>query len=447
MNAEKKALFDKKGRIVNEMTDALRLVKERKSGDHAGVMNPEERTKFTAWDTELNTVQEQIDVLEREEKLQLINAAHNGVRHESEANKEKKFNETATSSEKRNAIDKAKDKGYTSLSEAERSIVDTDLRDQRSFERFLKFGFSKIGADDQKIVTRAQSTTTTAGGYTIPEGFAGRIVESMVLVSQLLNWCNIIRTDSGNLIPFPTNDDNSNTGELIGENQDMSSSSADLVFGVKNLTAYKMSSKMVKVSNELAQDNGVDLIGYLAKRLGIRLGKISNSYYTTGTGSSQPTGYLAASGGATRGKVTSSTSTFTLAELAEFQDSIDPAYRLSPKKAFAMHSNILAEIKGLALASDKPGSVWAPSYRDGDPDRILGAPYFFNQAMSSTSATGDKIIAYGDWSNFNVRIVNGADMLVLRERFAEFGQVAYCSIQRTDSFLEDTASVKYMDIS
>lgn len=447
MTQEKKDLFDKKGKIVNEMTDALRLVKERKSGEFAGVLNPEERTKFNAWDAELVKVQEQIDLLEREEKLKLINEAHGGVRHESEANKEKKFNETATSSEKRAAIDKAKNKGYTSLTDEERSIVDTDLRDQRSFEKFLKFGFGKLSAEDQKIITRAQSTTTTAGGYTIPEGFAGRIVESMVLVSQLLNWCNIIRTDSGNLIPFPTNDDNSNTGELIGENQDMSSSSADLVFGVKNLSSYKMSSKMVKVSNELAQDNGVDLIAYLAKRLGIRLGKISNSYYTTGTGSSQPTGYLAASGGATRGKVTSSTSTFTLAELAEFQDSIDPAYRAGNKVAFAMHSNILSEIKGLALASDKPGSVWAPSYRDGDPDRILGRPYFFNQAMSSTSATGDKIIAYGDWSNFNVRIVNGADMLVLRERFAEFGQVAYCSIQRTDSFLEDTASVKYMDIS
>lgn len=447
MTQEKKDLFDKKGKIVNEMTDALRLVKERKSGEYAGVPNPEERTKFNAWNAELDNVQERINFLEQEEKLKLISEAHAGVRHESEANKEKKFVDTATSSERRNVIDKSKVHGYASLTDEERSIMDTEVRDQRAFEKLLRYGFGKLSAEDQKIMTRAQSTTTTAGGYTIPEGFAGRIVESMVLVSQLLNWCNIIRTDSGNLIPFPTNDDNSNTGELIGENSDLSSSSADLVFGVKNLTAYKMSSKMIKVSNELAQDNGVDLIGYLAKRLGIRLGKISNSYYTTGTGSSQPTGYLAASGGATRGKVTASTSTFTLAELAEFQDSIDPAYRLSPKKAFAMHSNILAEIKGLALASDKPGSVWAPSYRDGDPDRILGAPYFFNQAMSSTSATGDKIIAYGDWSKFNVRIVNGADMLVLRERYAELGQVAYCSIQRTDSFLEDTAAVKYMDIS
>jgi HK97 family phage major capsid protein len=112
-----------------------------------------------------------------------------------------------------------------------------------------------------------------------------------------------------------------------------------------------------------------------------------------------------------------------------------------------MHSNILSEIKGLALASDKPGSVWAPSYRDGDPDRILGRPYFFNQAMSSTSATGDKIIAYGDWSKFNIRIVNDFTLRRLEERYAEFDQVAFFGLMRTDSFLEDTTAVKYMDIS
>lgn len=447
MTQEKKDLFDKKGKIVNEMTDALRLVKERKSGEYAGVLNPEERTKFNSWDAELVKVQEQIDMLEREEKLKLINEAHAGVKHESEANKEKKFNDNAGSVERRNVIAKAKVSGYTSLNDDERIVMDTELRDQNAFEKFLRFGYQKLNAEEQKILTRAQSTTTTAGGYTIPEGFAGRIIESMAMVSDLLNWATILRTDSGNPIPFPTNDDTSNTGELIGENSDLSSSSADLVFGVKTLTAYKMSSKMIKVSNELLQDNGVDLPSYLAKRLGIRLGKISNSYYTTGTGSSQPRGFLASSGGATRGKVTSSTSTFTLAELAELQDSIDPAYRTSNKKAWSMNSAILAEIKGLALASDKPGSVWAPSYRDGDPDRILGAPYFFNQAMSATSATGDKIVCYGDWSKFLIRLVNGLDMLVLKERFAEYGQVAYCAINRTDSFLEDSAAIKYMDIS
>lgn len=443
MTTEQKALFDRKGKIHNEMQDALRDVKKRD-----GKLNTEEKAKFDAWDTELNDVQERLDVIEREQKLALSLAAGKAVEVESDANKEKKFNDAATAQERRDAGTKAKKYGYTSLSDAERVIVDTDQRDVRIFEKFLRG--SALDQEEQRVMNTyrekrlgtGQSTTTTAGGYTIPEGFAGRIVEYMVLVSQLMNWANILRTSTGNTIPFPINDDNSNTGELIGENADLSTSSADLVFSVYNLGAYKMSSKMVTVSAELAQDNGVNLVDYLARRLGIRTGKIANYYYTVGTGSSQPKGFLQ-----TRGAVTSSTSTFTLAEMSSFQDSIDPAYRDGANVAWSMHSNILSEIKALSIASTAYGQVWSPSFRDGQPDTILGKRYFLNQAMSSTSATGDKIIAYGDWNKFNIRIVNDITLKVLSERYAEFDKSAYVALMRTDSFLEDTTAVKYFEIS
>jgi HK97 family phage major capsid protein len=448
MKAELKSLFDKKGKIVNEMKDAYRLVSERK-GEQAGVATAEEKSKFTAWDSELVQIQEQIDFHQRMEKLDLYVDAGKANKLDSDDNKEKKYNDAATATERRNAINKANKVGYSALSDAERVIYDTDLRDVRAFEKFMRFGFNNLNAEDRAIVgsyqseKRAQSVgTTTAGGFTVPEGFAGYITEVMVTVSELMNWANIINTATGNDIPFPINDDNSNTGELIGENSDFSSSSADLVFSSYTMKAYKMSSKLIKVSEELLQDTGVDLVGYMAKKLGIRVGKISNSYFTTGTGSAQPKGFLQ-----TRGSVTSSTSTFTLAELAAFQDSIDPAYRSGNKVAWSMHSNLLSELKQLSIAATAYGQVWAPSFRDGEPDTILGKRYFLNQAMSSTSATGDKIFAYGDWSKFNIRMINGFELRRLTERYAEFGQTAFFGVARLDSALLDTTAVKYMEIS
>lgn len=444
MKVELKNLYDKKGKIVNEMRDAYRLVSERK-GDNAGIATPEEKQKFEGWDAELVKVQEQIDFHTRMANLDLVTEAHAGARQESEANDNKRFNNAATKSERRSAIDKAKKSGYSALSDEERVAYDTDLRDVKIFEKFLRG--QNLDADEKRVVEslkekRAQSTTTTAGGYTIPEGFAGRIVELMEKVSDLTMWANILRTDTGNTIPFPINDDTSNTGELIGENSDLSSSSADLVFSVYNLVAYKMSSKLIKVSNELLQDNGVNLTDYLAKKLAIRVGKIANYYYTVGTGSSQPKGFLQ-----TRGAVTASTSTFTLAELSAFQDQIDPIYRSGDKVAWSMNSAILAEIKALGIAATAWGQVWTPSFRDGQPDLILGKPYFFNQDMSATSATGDKIVAYGDWSKFNIRIVNDFTLKILGERYAEYDQLAFFGLMRTDSFLEDTTAVKYLEIS
>lgn len=452
MNAELKSLFDKKGKIVNEMKDALRLVEGR-----GGVATPEETTKFRAWDTELEGIQSQIDTQERKQKIADAEAAERGIKLESTENKEKKYNDNATQAERRDAYSKAKKSGYTSLNDEERIALDTDMRDVRTFEKFMRKGFAALSEEDRNIMKRykavengeqrAQSTTTTAGGYTIPEGFAGRIVEYMKYISGLLSWANIMRTATGNTIPFPINDDTSNVGELIGENQDLSSSSADLVFSVYNLGAYKFSSKMIKVSNELLQDTGVDLVGYLGKKLAERVARITNTYYTTGTGSSQPRGYLAASGGASRGKVTASTSTFTSAELIAFQDSLDIAYANNPKVAFAMHQNFMSEIKQLTIGTNYNLNLWLPSFREGEPDRLLGKPYFINQAMASTSATGDKVIAYGDWDKFNIRVVNDFSLRRLDERYAEFDQVAFFGLMRSDSFLEDTTAIKYMDIS
>ena len=441
MKVELKNLYDKKGKVHNEMKDAYRLVSERD-----GKPTVEERAKFEAWDKEMIALDEQIDFQKRMESIEIAEEAGKAVRKDSDANKNKVYNNKATALERREALAKANKSGYASLTDAERVVVDTENRDIKIFENFLRG--KDLSAEEREVLNtnyrekRAQSVgTTTAGGYTVPEGFAGRIVEYMAKVSDLMMWANIIRTDTGNVIPFPINDDNSNTGELIGENSDISSSSADLVFSVHNMAAYKMSSKLIKVSAELLQDNGVNLTDYLAKKLAIRVGKIANYYYTVGNGSSQPKGFLQ-----TRGKVTASTSTWTQAELVALQDSIDPAYQ-NGRVAFTMHQNLLSELKQLSLGTNYNTNIWIPSFRDGEPSTILGKPYFINQAMSSTSATGDKIIAYGDWSKFNIRIVNDFTLKVLSERYAEFDQLAFFGLMRTDSFLEDTTAVKYMDIS
>lgn len=437
-----KKLYDEKGKIVNEMKDAYRLVEGRENK----TATQEEKAKFEAWNKELEEKNSQIKFHTDAAKLKDIQEVRTAVELESDANPNKEFNSNATPSERRDALNKAK-KGET-LSKEERVIVDTDVRDTKVFERYLRYGFGSLSKEDRDVMgllkeKRTQTVgTTTQGGFTVPEGFSGRIIEHMAFISDLLNFVDILNTETGNDIPHPINDDTSNTGELIAESGDYSSSSADLVFSSYTLGAYKFSSKMIKVSEELLQDNGVNLVDYLAKKLAERVARITNTYFTTGTGSSEPQGYITAS---SRGKVTASTSTWTLAELQALADSIDPAYQANA--SFAAHQNLVSELKQLAIATANFGSVWSPSFRDGEPDRILGKRYFMNQAMSSTSATGDKIWAYGDFSKYIVRVVNGFALRRLDERYAENGHVAFFGVMRGDGFLSDTSSIKYMDIS
>jgi len=446
MNQKLKDLYDKSGKIHSQMVDAYRLVSERKDG----LATADETRQFDAWDAELVQIENQIKIEKRMEELKLKEEAQAGIKHESEGNKEKKYNEAASKSERRAALDKANKVGYSSLSDAERQIVDTEVRDSKVFEKFLRYGKENLNAEEVRVLnqykeSRAQSIgTPSAGGYTVPEGFSGFIIEKMKYISAVMNWANILNTDTGNVIPFPINDDTSNTGELIGENSDLSSSSADLTFSVYNLNAYKMSSKMVKVSSELLQDNGVNLEAYLGEQLANRVARISNSYYTTGTGSSQPQGYIT---GATQGSVSASATAFTSTELIGFQDTLDQAYQNMPKTGWAMHQLILNAIKKLTIGTNYNSQLWVPSFRDGAPSTILGKPYFLNNAMASTLATGNKIIAYGDWDKFCIRMVNSFALSRLSERYAEYDQVAFFGLARTDSFVMDNTAIKYFELT
>jgi hypothetical protein len=91
---------------------------------------------------------------------------------------------------------------------------------------------------------------------------------------------------------LPTSDGTAEVGEIIAENT--TATSADISFGTKSLVAYKYSSKVVAVPFELLQDSNVDVEAFVRKRLATRLGRITNTHFTTGTGSSQPNGVVTA---------------------------------------------------------------------------------------------------------------------------------------------------------
>jgi HK97 family phage major capsid protein len=204
---------------------------------------------------------------------------------------------------------------------------------------------------------------------------------------------------------------------------------------------------MIRSSNELIQDNGVNLPQFIGEQCGERVGKIFNTYATTGTGSAQPLGYMDATAGATEGKVAASASAIVPGEIIDLMHSVDAAYRNSPRAAFAMNDLILAEIKKLSFGSSVYFPIWLPSLAVGAPDTILGKPYFVNNAMASTLATENAVIAFGDWSRFVVRIVNDFSLRVLTERYAEFDQTAWLGLARMDSRLLNRTAIKFLSMT
>lgn len=321
-----------------------------------------------------------------------------------------------------------------------RPVSDDVITHEQAFNRFLRSGLGEMSAAEQKVLRehRAQAAgTDSAGGYTVPQGFIARLVESMALTGPMLDptVTDVLRTNDGIDLPMPTVDETAQEGELIAENAQVAEQDAS--FGQKTLEAYLYSSKVVRVSEVLLQDSGIDIEGYLAKALGDRLGRIGNRHLTVGTGSSQPNGIVTASGA---GVTAAATAAITFDELIDLQHSIDPLYRRAGNTVFMFNDDTL---KTMRKIKDGDGNyLWqGPDARTGAPATLLGDTYEVNNHMADIGA-GNVPVIYGDFSKYIVRLVNQFPLKRLVERYADYGQVGFLAFARWDGELTDASAVK-----
>ena len=291
----------------------------------------------------------------------------------------------------------------------------------------------------QEWEKRALSTLNTGspvdGFYTVQNELMRPLEEALLSFGGMRRFSTVLRTSTGAALPIPTDNDTANEGEIIAENSTVNEK--DTAFGQLVLDSYQYSSKMVRVSLQLLQDSTVNIGQYLGRKLGQRIGRITNRHFTVGTGNSQPNGIVTAS---TASGVQLAAQTPTYAEMVSIQHSVDPAYREMPSAGWMFHDSMLAEVKKIVDASTgRP--IWMPNMIGSEPDTILGDPYVINQHMVAAAGSGaGKSIIYGDLSMYQIRDVMEITLIRLDERYAEFGQVAFLAWSRHDGDLLDAGT-------
>ena len=286
-------------------------------------------------------------------------------------------------------------------------------------------------------IQAAQGTGSAgAGGVLVPEGFVPELESALLQFSGVRQAATVIRTSSGNDLPWPTDNDTGNRGVVLAEStQD---SEQDITFSSLTLQAYKVTSKIIRVSVELIQDSAMPIGQVLGAALGTRLGRAMNYYGTVGTGSSQPNGVVTAS---TLGVTAAAAAAVTFDEIYELAHSVDPAYRANA--SWMLNDSTLLAIKKLKDSDNR--YLWQSSTADGAPDTIDGKPVIVNNDMAEM-ATGEKTILFGDMSKYIIREVQGISLVRLVERYADYHEEAYIAIQRWDGDLLDagTNPVKHL---
>lgn len=272
--------------------------------------------------------------------------------------------------------------------------------------------------------------TDTAGGHTTFPGFSGFLETALLQFGAMRQAGTVVRTATGSALDYPTMNDSTNAGELLGEN--VGDAENDVVFGNLVLNAYKYTSKIVLVSKELMQDSAFSMAQVIGSALGERLGRIENTHATTGTGSSQPNGIATAS---TLGVTAASATVLTADELIDLESSVDTAYRTGAGWMF--NDTTRAEIRKLKTSDLQ--YIWQPGLQDGQPDRLLGYPVFINPDVGDT-ATGVISVLFGQLSKYLLRDVMGVTLVQLNERYADTHAVGFVAIARFDGDLLDAGT-------
>lgn len=337
----------------------------------------------------------------------------------------------------------------TAVTDGVREVVERHAHDSKrpehlnAFWKLMRNGDKSLSQEDWGVLRNTMSVgTASQGGYTVPIEVATSVADALKEYGGMRSVAEVFRTATGSDINFPTSDGTSETGELIGENT--TATAADPSFGVVTIKTYKFSSKIVAVPFELLQDSSVDIEAFIRGRMVTRLGRITNTKFTVGTGTGEPTGVVTA---ASSGKVgiTGQTTTVIFDDLVDLVHSVDPAYRALGRCRFMLNDASLKVIRKLKDSQGRP--IFLPGY-DGlagaMPDTILGYPVTINQDVVAMAANA-KSILFGDFSFYKIRDAMDVSMFRFDDSaYIKLGQIGFLAWMRSGgNFVDVGGAVKY----
>ncbi len=323
----------------------------------------------------------------------------------------------------------------------------------QAFSKYLRNGLQGLSQPEQQLmqsrmvsgpggIQNAQTLTTTGGGYLVPQGFSDQLEEALKFYGGILDNVEVFETETGQPLPWPTDNDTGNKGRILGINTQLTET--DITFSQVTLNAYTGTSDSILVPIQLMQDSYFNLDSYLARKLGTRLGRLINNKCTVGTGTAEPTGLQVAalaSGNTTQGATGTATS-ITYPNLVDLLHLVDPAYRQMPTAKFMFHDSTLKVIRKLVDGQSRP--LWQPGisagFGNGFPNTILDKPYVINNDMPTMAASSYAVL-FGDLSKYKLRrVAGGVTMMRLVERYADYLQVGFLGFLRFDGNLIDAGT-------
>jgi HK97 family phage major capsid protein/HK97 family phage prohead protease len=304
--------------------------------------------------------------------------------------------------------------------------TDSKVEERARFNHFLRTGELR----ESPAATPLMVSSETKGAALAPVDFAKEIIDGLADVAVMRQIARILPPISGKAVAYPRRTGGAGAAMVL-EGEPIAP--YDLTFDQVIITPKKAAA-LVEVSNELLQDAGVDIAGYLAQHFIDEIGELLEDQYWNGDGvDANLLGTLTAADAAEQPLIerveTAETTGVDVEDILTLWAELPSKYRRNA--VFVCNSAMEAELRKM---KDGNGQyLMVPDLTTGLGNTLLGRPLYLAEGFPGDLTAGDDVLMVGDFMRA-VYIGDKIGIDIQRNESAGFYKdvVAFRAIFRTD---------------
>lgn len=326
-------------------------------------------------------------------------------------------------------------KKATSVPLTQKPGISEEIKTGRASDTYKKAMLNALRSNFRQVSNILQEGNDSSGGYLVPDEYDARLIQGLTDENILRKLGTVIKTSGQHKINIAGTKP---AAAWVDEGEPLSF--GDATFNQINLDAHKLH-VAVKVTEELLYDNAFGLENYLIDQFAKALANAEEDAFLNGNGEGKPLGIFASTGGGEVAVTTASSTAITYDEIVNLVYSLKRPYRKNAK--FILNDQTIATLRKL---KDGNGQyIWQPALQAGEPDRLLGYEVL-TSAYVPTIAAGAPVIAFGDFSYYNIGDRGVRSFAELKELFAGNGMIGFVAKERVDGKLVLPEAVKILKI-
>lgn len=259
------------------------------------------------------------------------------------------------------------------------------------------------------------------GGYLVPLEYQKTVLQKLNDLGATRGISSVIGTTSTRVIPTEGDAPTFNWVDEEGTYGETKST-----FGQIQLGAYKLGG-IIKVSEELLQDNMIGFDSYMAGQIARGIDKAESPAFAAGDGAKKPTGY-ATSAPVGASSTTAATDAVAADELIDIFYDLKAEYRKNATWRMTDKTE-----KAIRKLKDGNGNyIYDPKLDAQGRASLFGKPIVIDNDMAELG-TSKKFIVIGNFNYYQIADRGGMSIQRLNEKYADTGMIGFRVHKRLDA--------------